>query len=117
MRKLLYALAIAGLVPLAACEKSLEEEAKDVREAEREAAVDINKEQQDVDEAAKDAAQNIKDEQRDVQDAAKDAERAITEEERELEDAKKREAEKRVPDTATDPVIPPAEPAPPSTVP
>jgi 3-isopropylmalate dehydratase small subunit len=107
---------VAGLVPLAACEKTIEQEAQDVREAEREGQVDVATEQQDVREAARDAAENIKDEQRDVQDAAKDADRAITEEERELEDAKRREAEKRVPDTATDPVVP-VDPVPPPTVP
>ena len=112
MRKLFYALAVAGLLPLVACEKSLEEEAKDVKEAEREAAVDINKEQQDVEDAAKDAAQNIKEERRDVEDAAKAADKAITDEERELEDAKKREAERRVPDAP-----PTVEPVPPATIP
>lgn len=117
MRRLFLALAVAGLLPLTACEKSLEEEAQDVREAEREGAVDIKKEQQDVREAATDAAENIKEEQRDVEDAAKDAERKITEEERELEDAKKREAEKRIPDAPTDTIPPTVEPVPPATVP
>ena len=57
MRKLLFAFALLGSLPLiAACNKTVEQEARDVREAQDQAAKNIAEEQKDVHEAARQGA-------------------------------------------------------------
>jgi hypothetical protein len=107
MRKLLYTLALCGTLPLVvACEKTLEQEAQDVREAHRDAVEDVTAEQKDVQDAATEGAKNVVEEQRDVEDAAREGTKAITDEQRELEDAKRREAERNVETTPPPTTVP-----------
>jgi hypothetical protein len=107
MKKLIFALAIAGALPwIAACDQTMEQEAQDVREAHQDAVENVAEEQKDVEDAAREGAKNVVEEQRDVEDAAREGTKAITDEQRELEDAARREAAKNIPD------VPP-----PSTVP
>jgi hypothetical protein len=95
MRRLLYALTVAGCVPLfAACEQTVQQEAKDVKEAHDAAASNVAEEQKDVEKAAIEGAKDVVKEQRDVEDAAREGTKNIIEEKRELEDAKAREAER-----------------------
>ena len=76
MRFFVYGLALAAVLPFTACNKSIEAEREDVREAQEEAHEDV------------------KAEVRDAQDAAIEGQRDVLEEKRELEDAK---AENRTP--------------------
>ena len=100
MRRLLYAFAIAGVLPfVAACEPSVQKEAKDVKDAHDAAMKDVAKEQKDVEDAAVEGAKGVVKEQREVEDAAIEGSKNILEEKRELEDAKAREAERTAPPT------------------
>jgi hypothetical protein len=110
MRKLIYVLTLAAGFPLlVACDKSLEDEAQDVREAHEQAVQDVSEEQRDVDRAAREGAENITREQRDVEDAARRGTEKIIEEKRELEDeqrAREKAEADRTDVNRTDPVIP-----------
>ena len=85
MKRLTFGLIAALGLALAGCQKSVESEMQDVREAE------------------KDKMENVKEEQRDVQDAAIEGEKQVLEEKREVEDAKTNE-------TGTGPPTTPATP-------
>jgi uncharacterized protein YlxW (UPF0749 family) len=79
----------AMLFGVVGCQKSVESERQDVREAQQDAAEDIADEQKDVHEAAKDGAAEVREEQRDVEDAAAAGAEEIKEEQRDVEDAVK----------------------------
>jgi hypothetical protein len=91
MKKLMFGLMMAAALGLAGCQKSVESEIKDVREAE------------------KSAADNVKDAQRDLQDTQLEEGKKIQEEKREAADAINREANKD-PAVNPPPVVPPANP-------
>ena len=100
MRKLLFVLALfAGLPLVAACNKTVEQEARDVRETEDQAARNIAEEQKDVNEAARQGQDNVIEEKRDVADQARIEADKINEEKLELEEAKRRDN----PNSATNP--------------
>jgi hypothetical protein len=104
MRKLLYTLALCGMLPLVvACEPTIEQKAQDVRDAHQQAVENVAEEQKDVHDAAKTGAENVIQEQRDVEDAAREGNEAITQEQRELEDAKRRESAETAPPPTTVP--------------
>jgi hypothetical protein len=63
-------LATGGLV---GCEKSINEEQQDVRDAQRDAAENVAEEKSDVDAARREGAQEVREEQRDVQEAVDEA--------------------------------------------
>ena len=95
MRRLLYALTVAGCVPLfAACEQTVQQEAQDVKDAHDAAARNVAEEAKDVEGAAIEGAKDVVKEQREVEDAAREGTKNIIEEKRELEDAKVREADR-----------------------
>jgi len=79
MRKLYYALTLAALPLVAACEKS------------------VNQAEHDLERTRQNAAQNIKNEQRDVTDAARNADDKITKEQRDVADTAKAEARRTDP--------------------
>jgi predicted small secreted protein len=90
MRKLLFSLALLGSLPLiAACNNTVEQEARDVGEARQEARENIAAEQKDVDEAARQGAENVNEQKRDVAEQAARENEKIAEEKRELEEAKR----------------------------
>jgi predicted RNase H-like nuclease (RuvC/YqgF family) len=92
MRKLLFAATLIAGVPLvAACTKTVEQEARDVRRTEEQAARNIAEEQKDVAEAEQQAAENIAEEKRDVVEQSRREAEKIDEEKRELEQARRRE--------------------------
>lgn len=73
MKRFLFGLLVASGLCFVGCEKSMEAEKQDVRDAQ------------------KAAADKVKEEQRDVQDAITDGSKKITDEARELEDKKVRD--------------------------
>ena len=92
MKKLMFGLMMAAALGLAGCQKSVDSEVKDVRDAE------------------KTAADNVKDKERELQDTKIDEGKKILDEKREAADAINREANK---DPAVNPppvVVPPANP-------
>jgi hypothetical protein len=97
MRKYFYLLALGAVLPVAACTKSVEQAAHDVRDAHEQAVDNVRKEQKDVEDAARAAEEKITKEQRDVQDAARTGTDKIIKAERELEDAKRAEEKKTEP--------------------
>jgi hypothetical protein len=89
MRYIFYALTLAALPLLAACEPSIEEEARDVDQAKQEAAENVGEAAKDVEAERREANAEITREQRDLEDTAKREADKIEQERRELEDAKK----------------------------
>ena len=94
MRRLLYASALLGLLPLlSACEADLNKEAEDVNQAHRDAAQNVAKEQEDIRTAAREGAENVIKERQDAEDAAIEGNKKILDEQRELEAAERAKAE------------------------
>lgn len=107
MRRLFYAFALAGCLPLfAACEQTVQQEAQDVKDAQDAAARKVAEEAKDVEGAAIEGAKDVVKEQRDVEDAAREGTKDIVEEKRELEDAKIRDAERDATPPSTTPPNP-----------
>lgn len=73
MRKLILLSATCGLLAFTGCAKSVEEEARDVREAQQNAAENISEEAQDVREEQVEGAAEIREEQRELDQAVDDA--------------------------------------------
>jgi hypothetical protein len=95
MRKLIFALLLAGSPLLfAACEQSVQEASQDVRDAQQNAVDAVAEEHREVQDAAKNATDNVITEQRELEDTARAEEEKILKEKRDLEDAKRREAER-----------------------
>jgi hypothetical protein len=92
MRYFIYGLTLAALPLLAACEQTVPDAARDVREAEENAADRLAREQRDVQDAAKQGADAVIQEQREVEDAARAEQEKIQQEKRDLEDAARRDA-------------------------
>ncbi len=82
MKKVIFGLMLAAGLGLAGCQKSVESEIKDVREAE------------------KNAAQNVTDKERELQDTKIEEGKKIMDEKREANDAINREADKTNPPPA-----------------
>ena len=117
MRHIALALLPALALWAIGCEKTVEQEAADVREAQQQAAENIAEEQQDVHEAQKEGAKDVAEEHKeateavaeekqDVREAAREGAEEVSEEKRELDAAKQKEADEAaakavVPDTDT----------------
>ncbi len=95
MKTWIWALALSGLVGLAGCEQTVEDEMQDVQDARQEAAEDIQEEQQDVEQARQDAAETIQEEQQDVDQAVQEGEANVIEEQQDVDQAELDEAQDR----------------------
>jgi hypothetical protein len=85
MKKFLFLSVIALL--FAGCKPSVQEEQKDVREAQDEAAENVAEEQQDVNEAMKEGEEAVEEEKQDVNEAVKEGEEAVDEEKKDVNEA------------------------------
>ncbi len=88
MKYFFCALTLAALPLVAACEPSIEEEARDVEQAEQQAKENIEAAKQDVIDEQREADAETTRERREVEDTAKREADKIDAERRELEDAK-----------------------------
>jgi hypothetical protein len=91
MKKLMFGLMMAAALGLAGCQKSVESEVKDVRDAE------------------KTAVENVKDKERELQDTKIEEGKKILDEKREAADAINRDAN-RDPAVSPPPVVTPTNP-------
>jgi hypothetical protein len=90
MKKVIFGLMLAAGLGLVGCQKDVNSEIKDVRDAER------------------NAAENVKDKERELQDTKINEGQKINEEKREAVDAINREAERNNPPPAVNPPVTPA---------